>query len=74
MTFEGQQLSLLLPQRGVSCLRLVVMLGATKRLVLIGPEALRVFRGVFFRRNSSPSNTSYEWNKGEREKGEFLSC
>ena len=43
-----------------------------KGLVLIEPEALRVFRGAFLRINSSPSLTSCEQNKGERQNGELL--
>ena len=53
--------------------RLFCSVGATKLLVLIKPEAPRLFRGALLRRNSSPSFTNCEWNSGEGEKGEFLS-
>ena len=43
----------------------------TKRLVLTGSKALRLFRSVFLRRKSSPSFTNHEWNNREGGKGEF---
>ena len=51
---------------------LLLWWGATEGLILIEPKVLRVFRCIL-RRNSSPSLTSCEWNKGEGQKGKLLS-
>ena len=50
-----------------------MVVGTTNKLVLIGPNVLRVFRGAFLRWNSSPSYTSCVQDKEEGQHGELLS-
>ena len=38
----------------------------------MGPEALRLLRNTFLRRNSSPSFTNCEWKSVEGGQDEFL--
>ena len=43
----------------------LIVVGTTKRLVLIGSKTLRVFASAFLRRKSSPSFTNCDLKRGE---------